>query len=154
MRFLALIDQMGDIDQSWGGGLVLLWIFAETNLFVICGTLPTVRPMLNYIAPRIFGSTAGKSTAYTRDRGHGNSRSQAALRSGSKKATVGREYMRFDDDIMYPLETVVAVEGGDGSGSDGGDRHGGDNSSKTAILRGQPAIMQTKTATVTYTSQD
>jgi len=110
--------------------------------------------MLNHIAPRIFGSTADKSTTYTRDHGHGNSRSQAALRSGSKKATEGREYMRFDDDIMYPLETVVAVEGGDDSGSDSGDRHGGDNSSKTAIVPGQPAIMQTKTATVTYASRD
>lgn len=26
MRLIALINQMGDIDQSWGGGPVLLWM--------------------------------------------------------------------------------------------------------------------------------
>ncbi|KAL6363125.1 hypothetical protein LRP88_02531 [Fusarium phalaenopsidis] len=57
MRLIALINSMGDMDQSWGGGPVLLWIFAEANLSCICAALPTVKPFIKHISPRILGTT-------------------------------------------------------------------------------------------------
>ncbi|KAL2167341.1 hypothetical protein VTG60DRAFT_1374 [Thermothelomyces hinnuleus] len=66
----------------------------------------------------------------------------------------GCGYVRFDDDIMYPLETVVAVEGGDDSGSDGGDRQGANSSTTAIVPAGKPAIVQTEKATITYQPRD
>jgi hypothetical protein len=84
--------------------------------------------MSNPNAPPTFGGTGGNTS-----------------RNRSKK------YERFDDEIMYPLETVVAVEGADEHGSDAG--HRGDSGSETAIVPGNPAIVQTKTTTVSYESR-
>jgi hypothetical protein len=165
MRLVALINSMGDIDQSWGGGPVLLWMyvppwilavastltrlqsFAETNLSCICGALPTVKPLLNHLAPRLLGSSA--NSKYAKKSGLSDPNAPPTFGAGGAgDSSQGRKYRRFDDDIMYPLETVVAVEGGDESGSDVAPRD--DSGSETSIVPARPSIRQTKTATVTY----
>jgi hypothetical protein len=62
------------------------------------------------------------------------------------------QYEILEDDIMYPLETVVVVKGGDDSTSEAGGGCG-DSGSETAIVAAEPAIVQTKTATITYQSR-
>jgi hypothetical protein len=73
--------------------------------------------------------------------------------SGNAGQNRRAQYEILEDDIMYPLETVVVVKGGgDDSTSEAGGRCG-DSSSETAIVAAQPAIVQTKTATITYQSR-
>lgn len=153
MRLVALINQMGDIDQPWGGGPVLLWIFAETNLSIICGTLPTVRPLLSHIAPRFMGSSSNSNGQYVAKSGLSNPNATPTFggTGGNTSRNRSKKYERFDDEIMYPLETIVAVEGADDHGSDAG--HRGDSGSETAIVPANPAIVQTKTTTVSYESR-
>ncbi|KAK3896341.1 hypothetical protein C8A05DRAFT_40159 [Staphylotrichum tortipilum] len=152
MRLVALIKSMGDVDQSWGGGTVLLWIFAEANMSCIVASLPTVKPLLNHLAPRLLGSSS--TPKYPVNSGSGLANPDAPPTFGgtgnsSASKTRRDKYQRFRDDIMYPLETVVAAEGGSDSGSDGG-RQPGANTSQTAIVTGDSAILQTKTTTVKY----
>ncbi|KAG9252673.1 uncharacterized protein F5Z01DRAFT_222132 [Emericellopsis atlantica] len=110
MRLVALINSMGDEDQSWGGGPVLLWIFAEANLSVICASLTTIKPFIKHIFPRNLGSTDPSSN------GHGGS----AFSNPNAPPTIGEiatrnqkrhdRYERFDEGSMYPLETVGSAE--------------------------------------------
>ncbi|KAK0713191.1 hypothetical protein B0T26DRAFT_742013 [Lasiosphaeria miniovina] len=58
MRLVALINSLDNEDKSWGAGVVLLWIFAESNLAIICGPTTTIKP---YVAPRLLGSSANTS---------------------------------------------------------------------------------------------
>ncbi|KAK3367556.1 hypothetical protein B0H63DRAFT_83670 [Podospora didyma] len=155
MRLVALINSMGNTDQSWGGGVVLLWIFAEANLSIICGAMPTIKPFLRHISPRLLGSSRNKSSNYADGGksgqltpnapptfgGTGGESSSSAL----KRNTGGGRYDKYHrfDDGMYPLETVVAVGADrDTSLSDDDGRRGDNNSER--------AIVQTRTATVSY----
>ncbi|KAK4664828.1 uncharacterized protein QC763_508010 [Podospora pseudopauciseta] len=150
MRLHALIVSMGDIDQSWGGGPVLLWIFAEANLSVICGTLPTIKPFLNHFVPRLLGSSNARS-AYPVNSGLSKSGGPPTFGGGGggnqSQSQKRDKYQRFDDDIMYPLETVVAIETGDDYASSEPIRKS-ESGSEKAINPG--GIVQTKTATITY----
>ncbi|KAK4184089.1 hypothetical protein QBC35DRAFT_541191 [Podospora australis] len=152
MRLYELINSMGDIDQSWGGGPVLLWILAETNMSCICGTLPTIKPFLNHIAPRILGSTRNNSR-YPVNSG-GLSTGGPATFGGtgdiqSKNRNRADKYERFSDDIMYPLETVTAVGVGERSSQESINHARSEAGSDKAIVR-ENNILQTKTATITY----
>lgn len=153
MRLHALITSMGSIDQPWGGGPVLLWILAETNLSCICGTLPTIKPFLNHIAPRILGSTRNNSK-YPAQSGGLSTGGPATFggtggEANSKNRNRADKYERFSDDIMYPLETVVAVGVGERPSSDSIQLARSDSGSDKAIVPNNN-IMQTKTATVSY----
>lgn len=153
MRLHALITSMGNIDQPWGGGPVLLWILAETNLSCICGTLPTIKPFLNHIAPRLLGSTRSSSKYPVHSGGLSTGGPATFGGTGADAHSKNRnrpdKYERFDDDIMYPLETVVAVGVGERSSSDSIQHARSDSGSDKAIVSDNN-ILQTKTATVTY----
>ncbi|KAG5805984.1 hypothetical protein H9Q74_009999 [Fusarium xylarioides] len=149
MRLIALIRSMGNVDQSWGGGPVLLWIFAEANLSIICATLTTVKPFVKHISPRILGSSYGAS--------------KAGMSNPSAPPTIGAistggmprhdHYERFDDGPMYPLQTVTKAEA-----SKGHENKHGASRSVTRPMSGdsqgdsdsEKAILQTRTTTVTY----
>ncbi|KAG7418086.1 Satratoxin biosynthesis SC1 cluster protein 4 [Fusarium oxysporum f. sp. rapae] len=149
MRLIALIRSMGNVDQSWGGGPVLLWIFAEANLSIICATLTTVKPFIKHISPRILGSSYGAS--------------KAGMSNPSAPPTIGAistggmprhdHYERFDDGPMYPLQTVTKAEE-----SKGHENKNGESRSVTRPMSGdsqgdsdsEKAILQTRTTTMTY----
>ena len=99
---------MGDVDQSWGGGPVLLWIFPEANMSVICGSLSTVKLFLTTISPRILGSSAGSSKTYG---GPSNTSVPLGHPNGSRYKRPDK-YSRFDDNHNFELDTVVDVESG------------------------------------------
>ncbi len=120
----------------------------------IAASLPTVKPLLNHLAPRLLGSTP--KSKYPVNSGSGLANPDAPPTFGgtgndSASKTRRDKYQRFRDDIMYPLETVVAAEGGSDSGSDSGGRPIGANTSQTAIVGvDNNGILQTKTMTVKY----
>lgn len=119
----------------------------------IAASLPTVKPLLNHLAPRLLGSSA--TPKYPVNSGSGLANPDAPPTFGgtgnsSASKTRRDKYQRFRDDIMYPLETVVAAESGSDSGSDSGGGRPGANTSQTAIVAGDSAILQTTTTTVKY----
>ncbi|KAJ4263056.1 hypothetical protein NW762_006669 [Fusarium torreyae] len=155
MRLIALIRTMSTKDQSWGGGPVLLWIFAEANLSIICATLTTVKPFIKHISPRILGTS------------NLGSKSGLQFSNPSAPPTIGGiptggkvrhdHYERFDDGPMYPLQTVTKAEAS--RAIDG--RHGRSKSNGlTRQISGnsqgdsgsEKAIIQTHTTTVSYST--
>ncbi|KAF5025128.1 hypothetical protein F66182_2829 [Fusarium sp. NRRL 66182] len=139
MRLIALIKSMNTADQTWGGGPVLLWIFAEANLSIICATLTTVKPFFKHVYPRLLGTTNLKSG------------SGLAFSNPSAPPTIGGistggnarhgQYERFDDGPMYPLQTVTKAEASEPTQDFYHSR--GDSGSEKAII-------QTRTTTVAY----
>ncbi|KAF4344335.1 integral membrane protein [Fusarium beomiforme] len=149
MRLIALIRSMGTEDQSWGGGPVLLWIFAEANLSIICATLTTVKPFIKHISPRILGSSYGASK-----NGMSNPSAPPTIGAISAGGPRHNHYERFDDGPMYPLQTATKAEASRSHDS----KNGGSSVSATRPMsRGsqgdsdsEKAILQTRTTTVTY----
>ncbi|KAF9773781.1 hypothetical protein IL306_008350 [Fusarium sp. DS 682] len=149
MRLIALIRSMGNTDQSWGGGPVLLWIFAEANLSIICATLTTVKPFVKHISPRILGSSYGASK-----NGMSNPSAPPTIGAISTGGPRHNHYERFDDGPMYPLQTVTKAEASMSHDNKNGGSHvyparpmsrgsQGDSDSEKGIL-------QTRTTTVAY----
>lgn len=156
MRLIALINSMGVIDQTWGGGPVLLWMyvvvapffhshtekqqlgsncvshsFAESNLSVICGSLTTVKIFVKHISPRLLGTTDPASKAGP---GFSTSAAPSSMRGGGLGTNTSKirhdKYERFDDGPMYPLQTVANVEVSRDGGSDDNLHHQHHSSNK------------------------
>jgi hypothetical protein len=123
--------------------------FVEANLSCICGALTTIRPLLNHIAPRLLGPSP--KSKYTGSSGLSNSVVPPTIgtgESGNLAQNRRDPYDILDDDIMYPLETVVVGRGGNESTSEAGGRCA-DSGSETAIMTGEPAIVETRTTAIT-----
>jgi hypothetical protein len=121
----------------------------------IAASLPTVKPLLNHLAPRLLGSSSTPKYPVNSGSGLANPDAPPTYGGTGNSSSAGKtrrdKYQRFRDDVMYPLETVIAAEGGSDSGSDsGGGGQPGANTSQTAIVAGDSAILQTKTTTVKY----
>ncbi|CAG9988282.1 unnamed protein product [Clonostachys byssicola] len=50
-------------DPSWDGCPADVWTFVEANLFIICGSMPTLRKFFKHLMPRLMGSS-GQSSGY------------------------------------------------------------------------------------------
>ncbi|KAF4120275.1 hypothetical protein GMORB2_3076 [Geosmithia morbida] len=155
MRLITLIKSMDTVDQSWGGGPVLLWIFAEANLSVICATLPTIKPFFRKLSPYLVGAS---SNAASRAGPSINKDTTPTFRgTGTEPVPRYNGYERFDDSPMYPLKTMVNVEVGK---ADGQDHQQGDSKwtrkPQTSLQRhpddsgSEKAIVQTRTTTMSY----
>lgn len=169
MRLIALINSMGDVDQSWGGGPVLCWMcvplysgqtnpwsllithcsFAEANLSIICATLTTVKPFVKHIAPRILGTTDPAS----KDQ-YGPDPNTFATSSAANNKPRYDKYERFDNGPIYPLQTITRAEATSrdttqnvGTTEWFDTRHGSEGDSGS-----EKAIVQTRTTTVTYSA--
>ncbi|KAK3323315.1 hypothetical protein B0T19DRAFT_201400 [Cercophora scortea] len=153
MRLIELIRSMGYVDQTWGGGPVVLWILVESNLSIICGTLPTIKHFLRHVSPGLLGST-GRDSKYANGKGSKPNTHDTPLATiggtGAQSKNRYDKYQRFDDPErgMFPLETVTRAEGGRDSVSNDGDPN------DTRDSGSEKAIIQTRTATVTYTTRD
>lgn len=124
--------------------------FLEANLFVICGSMPTLRKFFKHVAPTFMGGSSNRSTTYANS--YAMNRSGAAAMSRSRKKR--SQYEHFDDDNEMNVFPSTPTDGSGGNGkasgatvtvnADSGSAAGeGDNHSEKAIL-------QTKSFTVRY----
>ncbi|OLN89656.1 hypothetical protein CCHL11_10039, partial [Colletotrichum chlorophyti] len=53
MKLILLPQLLKSSDPSWDSAPANVWSFVETNLFIICGSIPTLRKFLHSLAPKL-----------------------------------------------------------------------------------------------------
>ncbi|KAF5023428.1 hypothetical protein F66182_4528 [Fusarium sp. NRRL 66182] len=143
IRLAFLVLELDNIDFTWGGGRILIWICIEANLLIICACLSTLRHFFKTVAPRFLTSTRGTTSG----------RSKTANASGLELRTIGGTtrsgnrgpYTQFDE----PFTTTAHVEAGAKWHRDGKSRSL-DGKSINDDERSDKGILQTTTTTVDY----
>jgi hypothetical protein len=116
--------------------------FIEANLFVICGSMPTLRKFFKHFMPRIVGSSGASHYGTTSYGQHQQSNTLSRVRKGRS------QYAQFPEDNATELERF----------SDDDNKNGGTvvvGNASTEGLRddhSERAILQTQTFTVQYSS--
>ncbi len=131
--------------------------FIESNLFVICGSMPTIRKFFKHFAPRLMGASSS-------DKSYANRYGPSGYAGGgfdSKNVTIGgvatgprsrklrSQYENFDDDNEMEIFESASKDSDNGKNQsstvtvDGSGAAQPDNGSEKAIL-------QTTTFTVQY----
>jgi hypothetical protein len=141
IRLAGLPTLLNAQDITWDAAPPNIWSFVEANLFVICGSMPTLRKFFKHFAPRLMGSSTNPS--YNPSYGANYARSQ---QSRSRKEH--RSYSRFPEEerelhTLSSTKTNLKVNAGKGPIVEVEEGVRGDDTSEKAIL-------QTKTYTVRY----
>ncbi|KZL86818.1 integral membrane protein [Colletotrichum incanum] len=142
VRLTYLPPLLTSLDPSWDAAPANIWTFIEANLFVICGSMPTLRKFFKHFAPKIMGSSTNPSSYV-----HNNYRisAYANQRSNAMKSRQRKQYEQFpEENEMHTFNSdrkreedpgftsVVVATGGRDSADDMSDK----------------AILQTKTVTI------
>ncbi|RYP19383.1 hypothetical protein DL765_003356 [Monosporascus sp. GIB2] len=144
---VLLIPLLSSPDQPWDTAPASLWVFVEANLFIICGSMPTLRRFCRHVAPGFFGDSQSRPSA---ESGPSSSGGRASNRNIARKAR--NQYEKFGDSTeLYSMtgrersksQRVMTVQVATGGGS------GDDDRSDRAIME-NAQIVQTKTVTVEY----
>ncbi|EUC46563.1 hypothetical protein COCMIDRAFT_35794 [Bipolaris oryzae ATCC 44560] len=113
IRLVVLLPALTEPDQTWIIAVGCVWIIVESNLLIICCSLPTLRRFFRHVAPRMIGESSRGSS------GKGSSGQNRMLHSWkSSKSGPKRQYDTLmntidggdkgDDEI--PLSGVKANE--------------------------------------------
>ncbi|RYO83183.1 hypothetical protein DL764_009497 [Monosporascus ibericus] len=144
---VLLVPLLSSPDQPWDTAPASLWVFVEANLFIICGSMPTLRRFCRYLAPRFFGESQSKPSA---ERGPSSSGGRSSNRNVARKTR--NQYEKFSDsNELYAMsgrgrsknQRAMTVEIATGRAS------GDDNRSDKAIIE-NAQIVQTRTVSVAY----
>ncbi|RYP59036.1 hypothetical protein DL769_008708 [Monosporascus sp. CRB-8-3] len=144
---VLLIPLLSSPDQPWDTAPASMWVFVEANLFIICGSMPTLRRFCRHVAPRFFGDSQSGPSA---EHGPSSSGGRASNVNIARKAR--NQYEKFSDSSeLYAMSgrgrcknqrgMTVQIATGRGSGDD-------DRSDKAIVENTQ--IVQTTTVTVEY----
>ncbi|KAI8653867.1 hypothetical protein NCS56_01342000 [Fusarium sp. Ph1] len=141
-RLVYLPVVLASTDVSWDSAPANIWTFIEANLFVICGSMPTLRKFFKHFMPRIVGSSGASHYGTTSYGQHQQSNTLSRVRKGRS------QYAQFPEDNATELERF----------SDDDNKNGGTvvvGNASTEGLRddhSERAILQTQTFTVQYSS--
>jgi len=149
VRLTYLPPVLKSTDPSWDAAPANVWTFVEANLFVICGSMPTLRKFFKHVAPRFMGGSSNQSypypNSYAPNRSAGNAMSRARKTRG--------QYTNFDDENEMQTFQDPDTSSQDGNAGkvvgaatvtvDAANGNEGDSHSEKAIL-------QTTTYTVQY----
>ncbi|KFY26446.1 hypothetical protein V491_01304 [Pseudogymnoascus sp. VKM F-3775] len=119
IRLVYLPGTLRSTDISWDAAPANVWTFVEGNLFVICGSVPTMRRFFTHFFPNLFHTTV--STSNDGSKSH---QLTDNTRSWSRKRN---KYEQFPEDIDLqpfpgsaeqrnkgpPQSTVVVTSNGD-----------------------------------------
>ncbi|KAK2729106.1 hypothetical protein CKAH01_10545 [Colletotrichum kahawae] len=142
IRLILLPKLLTSTDPSWDAAPANIWTFIEGNLFVICGSMPTLRKFFKHFAPKLMGTSVNPSSyggvyhaSYANQQSH-NTKSRARSQyqqfsDQNEMHTFHSDHKRgMDDDSAFT--SVVVATGGRDSADD----------------MSQKAILQTKTVTI------
>ncbi|KAF7563381.1 hypothetical protein G7046_g711 [Stylonectria norvegica] len=156
IRLVKLPAVLSSTDPSWDAAPANIWTqvitwqllfhdrlltcnsFVEANLFVICGSMPTLRKFFKHFVPRLVGSSGG-SGGYNTSYGQQQSGTLSRVRKPRSQYAPfpeddGLELERFSTEVK---ESNVAAVDTSGAGSEQRDDH-----SERAILRTQTFTVQ------------
>ncbi|KAI5458203.1 hypothetical protein BGZ63DRAFT_432708 [Mariannaea sp. PMI_226] len=94
IRLAYLPPVLASTDPSWDAAPADIWTFIEGNLFVICGSLPTLRRFFKHLMPRLMGSS--KPTDYGNTYGH--HQQSGTVSRARKQRTQFSQYPEDDDE--------------------------------------------------------
>ncbi|KAH6672726.1 hypothetical protein F5X68DRAFT_264705 [Plectosphaerella plurivora] len=63
VRMVYLPSLLSSADVPWVAAPANVWSFVEVNLFIICGSMPTLRKFLKRFMPKLMGSSYGSASA-------------------------------------------------------------------------------------------
>ncbi|KAL8404436.1 hypothetical protein RB594_009330 [Gaeumannomyces avenae] len=170
IRLILLIPTIGAADVTWVIAQPTMWISIEANLYIMCGSLPTLRKFAKQVGPKVFGSgwaskfgyTGNSGSASRRTGGGGGGGNGSGIKlSGGKLSGSGGSKGGFDrlDDSRTDPESLKKygyemTVNGDG---DLDNTRRDDSGSERAIVPGAAAhagpsggIVQTRTTTIEY----
>ncbi|KFY89662.1 hypothetical protein V500_05555 [Pseudogymnoascus sp. VKM F-4518 (FW-2643)] len=93
VRLVYLPGTLKSSDISWDAAPANVWTFVEGNLFVICGSIPTMRRFFSHFFPNIFGTSV--STSHDQSRSHPHT---DTAHSWSRKRN-NKQYVQFPEAI-------------------------------------------------------
>ncbi|TPX14011.1 uncharacterized protein E0L32_000405 [Thyridium curvatum] len=154
VRLVLLFPALASTDITWDAAPANIWSFLEANLFIICGSFPTLRKFFKHFAPKLMGSS---NLSYGRSHSYGPS-AYANAQSGVGRQRKDRsQYEQFPDENEMRTFTSKTREGDKERGVTMATVDAGsmvdqdtDGHSDKAILHGDKAIMQTTSFTVRY----
>ncbi|KAI1371492.1 hypothetical protein F4677DRAFT_450316 [Hypoxylon crocopeplum] len=156
VRLVLLLPGLGNTDQPWALAEGCLWVNVESNLLIMCGSLPTFRVFLNHVAPRLLGdrsrrdSSAQVESGKTYDlRTFGGSGGGSTPRRRFDTLVELEHYDHFNRTKLRPEDTGrtdVTIYGGQGDRISVCSRIKGDTASEEAIL-------QTRTTTIAFSNR-
>ncbi|KAI8406202.1 hypothetical protein FOFC_13671 [Fusarium oxysporum] len=142
IRLVYLPVVLASTDPSWDAAPANIWTFIEGNLFVICGSTPTLRQFFKLFMPQLMGSS---------NRTHGVPSYGLQQNNGrlSRVAKANNQYNQFSEGLDVELEQLP----GDSKNGDRvavGDDESGNEQRDDGSER---SILQTRTFTVEYSSR-
>ncbi|KDN71752.1 putative integral membrane protein [Colletotrichum sublineola] len=153
VRLYYLPPVLKSTDVSWDSAPANIWTFIEGNLFVICGSMPTLRKFFKHFAPKVMG-TMSNSSEYALNKynisAHSNQRASTMKSLHSRQSRLRKDYEQFSDDSTeMPMLKLVPKKGGNGRFTSvvitSGEEESKENLGEKATW-----ILQTKTITVQH----
>ncbi|KAK2667840.1 hypothetical protein RAB80_017031 [Fusarium oxysporum f. sp. vasinfectum] len=142
IRLVYLPVVLASTDPSWDAAPANIWTFIEGNLFVICGSTPTLRQFFKLFMPQLMGSS-------NRTHGVPSYGLQQNIGRPSRVAKARNQYNQFSEGLDVELEQLP----GDSKNGDRvavGDDESGNEQRDDGSER---SILQTRTFTVEYSSR-
>ncbi|KAM0323242.1 hypothetical protein ACHAQA_008833 [Verticillium albo-atrum] len=148
IRLVFLLDVLATEDLTWDAARANIWSLIEANLFIICGSMPTLRKFFKHFAPKLMGASSANMSGPNYASGYAKKETNVGG-TGAFSRKVRSQYDQFEDNEMQVFKSInrdqddkspnnvhqISVDGG-------GDVQPDNNSEK--------AILQTKTFTVRY----
>lgn len=97
VRCVYIAEILNTSDPPWDGAMADVWSFVELNLFIVCGSTPTLRKFFKHFCPRLMVSASSRFSS------NNSSRHNESNHTHAKPSTI--------DDIM--LGDVVEVPSND-----------------------------------------
>ncbi|KAI9150599.1 Efflux pump DEP3 [Paramyrothecium foliicola] len=99
VRLILLPSLLKSTDVSFDAAPANIWSFIEGNLFVICGSMPTLRRFFKHFAPQLMGSS-GTSQSNTYGAGYHNQQRSGTLSRVHKS----RQYAQFSEEDAMEMD--------------------------------------------------
>ncbi|KAK2012360.1 integral membrane protein [Colletotrichum eremochloae] len=153
VRLYYLPPVLKSTDVSWDSAPANIWTFIEGNLFVICGSMPTLRKFFKHFAPKVMG-TMSNSSEYALNKynisAYSNQRASTMKSRHSRQSRLRKDYEQFSDDSTEMPTLKLVPKKGENGRFTSVVITSGEEESKENLGEKATWILQTKTITVQH----